>query len=146
MKRAIQLFLPTIPFLFVVTLALYGVQTAPERTGLPFKDGFDSSDGDCFGLEAEFNVVTLCGAKVVFNYTDQTISFIGVEDTRLKDRVTVYRSSGGFMARNPLPKPDDAYQGENALFEPGEEVTIVVETSDADGWRLCARKSYLLGE
>jgi hypothetical protein len=134
--------------LFVLCLGLAADGSSadvPEPTGPPVREAIEPLLGDGPRIEAEFSAVRLCQTDIIFNHTDQGISFNAAGNDRTpQTRVTVYGQGGAVLARY-RPTDDDGSRWLRASFAAGDVIKVDVELPGGSGWVGCASKTYILG-
>jgi hypothetical protein len=134
------------------TLVLFLVLSAcgvaePENTGPPQQMPVTSpTDAGTQTGAALVNVTEFCSVRILWNYTDQEVTFQNQTDSEA--RVTAYRvSDGTVIVRNYLFR--DGEDTEDARFEQGEEVRVVVEflkpNLSLEQFKECGERTYILG-
>ncbi len=114
----------------------------PEQIPTTQPDDAGAPPGTVLANKTEF-----CSVEIVWNYSQQTVSFKNKNDRTA--RVSVFRTvDDTLLVRNYLFA--DGEDSEDASFAAGDKVKVSVEflvpNLSLDQWEKCAEKTYLLGK
>ena len=132
--------------LFALVITACEPEATPTPTGPPQNiPATTVADAGTSTGTIQANSIELCSVEVIFNYTDQMVSFKNKNDRSA--RASVYRPDGTVIIENYLFA--DGEDSESASFAIGDTIEVVVEFLDLnlslDQWKECARKKYILG-
>jgi hypothetical protein len=118
---------------------------SPALTGKP-QEVSANTPSNTESKKIRINNINFCSVEILWNYTDQTVTFTNKNDQAVS--VAVYRTTDyTVIVKNYLlAKGEDS---EDAHFSEGDEIEIVIEFLNVnlslDQWKICARKTFILG-
>lgn len=120
----------------------------PENTGPPQQAPVTSpADAGVPPGTVLVNTTEFCSVKLLWNYTDQEVTFTNKADRTAY--VTVYKTLDDTVIVDNILAPDGE-DSEDASFAPGEEVKVAVKFLDLnlslDQFKKCGERTYVLGQ